>query len=512
MVHPMSNTKRIAKNTLMLYFRQILIMLVSLYTVRAVLETLGAEDYGIYNLVAGVVTMFGFLGNSMSAASQRYFSFEIGRGDFNGLEKTFSLFLMLYVIIAILVLLFAETIGLWFVHNKLVIPSERVNAARWIYQFSIISFLLTIMATPYTALIIAHEDMNIYAFGSIVEVLFKLISVFLLRIVMFDKLQLYGILMCIATFISTTIFRVFCKIKYRESKFHFYFNVFLFREYFCYTGWNLFGIISVIMRNQGINILLNQFFNAGVIAARSISFSINSAVSSFMFNFNTAIRPGIIKYCASGKKDKMISLIFRSTKISYFLMYAFTLPLVLEMPIVLSLWLKNPPPYTVIFTRLVLIELLVGSLSVGFSSGITATGKIKTRELVIGGIYFLNLPLSWLAIVFVGPPYLVTWILIFLTFITLIAEVQIAHRLLSFSLGQCFNKVMMPLGKVTIISLILPVILHGILTQSFLRLCIVTFISILSLCISMYLCGLNDAERNFVKKVIINKINVLPKH
>lgn len=479
---------------------------------RVVLETLGAEDYGIYNTVAGVVTMLGFLSNSMAAASQRYFSFEIGRGDFNRLEKTFSLFFLLYVLIAVVVLLLAETIGLWFIHNKLVVPPGRISAARWIYQFSIISFLLTIMTIPYTALIIAHEDMNIYAFGSIVDVLIKMLGVFLLQIVSFDKLQLYGILMCIATFISTAIYWVFCRIKFQESKFHIYFNAGLFKEYAGFSGWNLFGAASVAMRNQGMNILLNQFFNTGVIAARSISFSINGAVTSFMFNFNTAIQPQIIKYYASGQKDDMISLIFLSTKISYFLMYVFVLPLVLEMPIVLLLWLKNPPQYTEIFTRLTLIELLVGSLSVGFSSGIIATGKIKIRQVVVGGIYFLNLPLSWLTILFSGQPYYTALIMIFLTFIALIVEILISRRLLLFPLVHCFSEVMIPLCIVSVVSLIVPVILHGILVQSLTRLCIVTVTSVLSLCISMYLCGLNDVERNLVKKVIINKINMFHKH
>jgi O-antigen/teichoic acid export membrane protein len=491
----------------MLYFRQIIVMLVSLYTVRVVLETLGTEDYGIYNVVAGVVAMFGFLGNSMAAASQRYFSFEIGRGDFNRLKKTFSLFFMLYVLIAIVVLVLAETIGLWFVHNKLVVPLERMSAARWIYQFSIISFLLTIMTTPYTALIIAHEDMNIYAFGSIIEALLKLISVFLLRIIVFDKLQLYGILMCIATFISTAIYRVFCRIKYQESKFHIYFNAVLFKEYADFAGWNLFGTISVIMRDQGINLLLNQFFNAGIISARSISFSISGAVSSFMFNFNIAMRPQIIKYYASEKKDDMIYLIFNNAKISYFLMYAFALPLILEIPIVLSLWLKNPPHYTIIFTRFVLFEMLLGAFSFGFASGITATGKIRMREIAVGGIYFLNLPLSWLAILFTGQPYSVALVMAFLTLIALIAEALIAQRLLSLPLGQYFCRVVISLCIVSAISLVLPVILHAILPQGIFRLFIVTFTSILSLCISTYLCGLNDVERSVIKKIIINKIN-----
>jgi O-antigen/teichoic acid export membrane protein len=224
----MSNTARIAKNTLMLYFRQILIMLVSLYTVRVVLNTLGAEDYGIYNVVAGVVAMFGFLSGAMASASQRYFSFEIGRGDFDQLKKVFSLSIVIYILIALIVLLMVETIGLWFVSNKMAIPVERKNTALWIYQTSIISFLFTILTAPYMAAIIAHEDMNIYAYMSIIEVILKLVVVFLLRIIQLDKLQLYGILMGAIAVMNTVMYRIICSVKYPACKFEFYWNKALF--------------------------------------------------------------------------------------------------------------------------------------------------------------------------------------------------------------------------------------------------------------------------------------------
>jgi hypothetical protein len=231
-----------------------------------------------------------------------------------------------------------------------------------------------------------------------------------------------------------------------------------------------------------------------------------------MFNFNVAMRPQIIKCYASAQKDEMISLVFRCVKASWFLMYIFALPLTLEMSTVLSLWLKNPPQYTAMFTRLALIEILIGSFSVGFSSGITATGKIMMREIVVGGIYFLNLPLSWFAIAFAGLPYYVALVMVCLTFIALIAEILIAQRLLFFPLKRLFSDVMLPFIMVSIISMVLPVVLHSILTQGIFRLCIVTVTSVLSLCISMYLCGLNHAERSLVKKVVINRIKMFCKH
>lgn len=290
-----SNTTRIAKNTLMLYFRQILIMLVSLYTVRVVLETLGAEDYGIYNVVAGVVTMFGFLSNSMAGASQRYLSFEIGRGDFERLKTIFSLSLTIFILIAVIIVLLAETVGLWFITNKLIIPSERRIVAYWVYQFSIISFVFTILTTPYMASIIAHEDMNIYAYVSIVEAMLKLGIVFVLNIIPFDKLQIYGILLCITTFINTAIYRIICTAKYKECQFKIYWNNILFKDIIGYTGWTLLGVLADIFKKQAITILLNQMFNPLVVAARSIAFTITGAVNSFFNQFMMALRPQIVK-------------------------------------------------------------------------------------------------------------------------------------------------------------------------------------------------------------------------
>ncbi len=341
-----TTTVRIAKNTLMLYFRQILIMLVSLYTVRVVLETLGAEDYGIYNVVAGVVTMFGFLSTAMATASQRYFSFEIGRGDFEQLRKIFSLSLLVYFLIAILVLLLAETIGLWFVNNKLVISSDRKSAALWVYQISILSFLFTIITTPYMAMIIAREDMNIYAFVSIIETILKLGVVFILRLISWDKLVLYGILMLGVTLIITIIYQTICVKKYQECKFRFYWDNVIFKEITSYTGWNMFGASVGVFKNQMVNIVLNQFFNPVVIASRSIAVSVNTAVSSFSHNFSTAIRPQIIKNYATEQKEIMLSLMFRGIKGTYLLMYLFVLPMIFEAPVILKLWLKNPPAFT----------------------------------------------------------------------------------------------------------------------------------------------------------------------
>jgi O-antigen/teichoic acid export membrane protein len=502
----MTNTRRIAKNTLMLYFRQILIILVSLYTVRAVLETLGAEDYGIYNLVAGVVTMFGFLSDSMAAASQRYFAFDLGRGDYEQLQKTFSLSFIIYILIATTVLLLAETIGLWFVHNTLRIPQDRMGAARWIYQCSIISFVFTILVSPFMAAIIAHEDMNIYATVSIVEVVLKLVVVFLLKIIVLDKLQLYGILLCAVTIINTGIYRTICKYKYRSCTFQFYWNKNLFKELSRFTGWNLLGALAGIFKNQGVNILLNQFFNPLVITSRGIASTVNTAVVSFSQNFSTALRPQIIKHYARGHKDELMLWVFRGSKAIYFLMYLFILPLILEMSTVLSLWIKHVPEQAVVFTRVILIDALIDSITSTIITSVQAIGKIRLYQSVIGGILLLNVPLSWIVLSMGAPPYSVMLVSICLTLIVFMLRLFIMRILMDFSIIQFLREALLPICKVSVVSMIVPILFYVNLKPNLFRFFWVVGSSVLSIGWSVYFLGLNSIERYKIITIIRDKL------
>lgn len=400
-----NNSRVLAKNTLLLYFRQILIMAVSLYTARVVLAVLGAEDFGIYNVVAGVVTMFGFLGGAMASSSQRYFSYDLGKKDLKHLEITFSVTFQIYLLIALVVFLFVETAGLWFLNTKLVIPSNRLIAANWIFQAAIISFLLTLITTPFMAIIIAHENMTVYAYVSIVEVALKLGIVVLLKYLPYDKLIVYGILLSLVSFINTAIYRFYCHKHYSECKVRFICDGKLFKEIIAYSGWNLFGNLAAIFKNQGINILLNFHFGAIVNAARGIAGQVNSAVMSFSNNFSTALRPQVIKTYAANQKEDTMRLVFRGCKFTFFLMYIFTLPLCLEMKSILSLWLKNPPEYAIVFTQLVLIDALIDSISYPLMTLAQATGKIRLYQAVVGGILLLNLPVSYVALRFDAPAY-----------------------------------------------------------------------------------------------------------
>lgn len=502
-----SNTKRVAKNTLMLYFRQILIMLVSLYTVRVVLNVLGAEDYGIYNVVAGVVTMFSFLSGAMATASQRYFSFDLGKGDNEHLKTTFSVTFQIYILLAGVVIILAETIGLWFVNHKLVIPVERMSAANWIFQAAIVSFLLTLITTPYMASIIAHENMNVYAYVSIIEAGLKLGIVFLLKILSYDKLILYGLLLATVALINTSIYRLYCHKHYEECKFHFVKDGALFKEIVSYSGWNLFGASVGVVKNQIINILLNMFFGPVVNAARGIASQVNGAVVSFSQNFSTALRPQIIKTYAADKKDESMNLVYQGCKLTFFLMYFFSLPLILEMEIILKIWLKNPPEFAILFTQLALIDAVIDAISYPLMALAQATGKIKLYQGVVGGILLCNLPVSFVVLHFGAPAFIVMVIAICITCIAFVVRVFIVKHLVGFSLFEFLRRSLIPCILVAILSFIFPALIRIFLTESFLRLCLTILLSILSTGCFILLLGINKSERQKLYIFIKQKIH-----
>ena len=502
----MSDTHQIAKNTLMLYFRQILIMLVSLYTVRVVLSVLGAEDYGIYNVVSGVVTMLGFLSGTMATASQRYFSFDLGKGDTEHLKTTFSVTFQIYVLLAIVIVLLAETVGLWFVNHKLVIPTERMTAANWIFQASVVSFLLTLITTAYMAAVIAHENMNVYAYVSIVEAGLKLGIVFLLRVLAYDKLIVYGLLLAAVALVNTSLYRLYCYKHYEECRFRFVRDGRLFKEIACYSSWNLFGAIAAVFKIQIMNILLNLYFGVVVNAARSIASSVNSAVTSFASNFRQALNPQIVKSYASGEKEYMLLLTFRGCKFVFFLMFIFILPLFLEMDFVLSLWLKNPPEYAVLFTRLALIDPLSEAITLPLITTIEATGNIKLYKSITGGVLLLNLPISWLSLHFGANAEIVMIVAIALTFLASCIRLVICCCYLHFSILIFLRTVVFPCGVVMILSSFLSYFIHKAISKNMQGSFCSIFISILVISFFTIFFGFSKADRAYVFCLIKEKL------
>lgn len=496
------NNKRIAKNTMMLYFRMLLIMAVSLYTVRVVLNTLGEVDYGLYNVVGGVVTMFSFLSNTMASATQRFFSFEIGRKNYEQLKNIFSLTMMIYVMIALVILLLAETIGLWFLNTHMTIPGERMEAANWVYQFAIFSFMMTMFTIPYNAAIIAHERMKVYAYVSIIEVSLKLLIVYVLILFSFDKLKLYAILIFGVTTLVTLIYRTYCKRKFEECKFSFYWNIALFKEIISYSGWNLFGTIASIFNNQGVNILLNIFFGPIVNAARGIAYQLNSAIIQFVQNFMTATRPQIIKYYAADKKLEMLKLVFQSSKFSFLLLFILSMPVLLETKFILTLWLKVVPEHVILFTRLIIITALIDSLSYPLMTAAQATGKIKIYQSSVGGVMLLNLPIAFFFLKMGYPPQTVFFLGIINSCVCLSLRLILLNKMIDLRITNYIAIVIFPILLVSLIAYILPSFLILKFDQGIKRFVIIGFIGLNSAVFSIYMVGLSRNEKKYLHQLL----------
>lgn len=504
---PSENNKRIAKNTLMLYFRQILILLVNLYTVRIVLNVLGVEDYGIYSVVGGVVSLLSFLSGSMASATQRFFSFAIGQNDNEKLKKTFSVNLIIYVAIAIIAFILLETAGSWFINQQLKVPPERFEAAKWVFHFSILTFLGTIFTSPFMAIIIAHEDMQIYAYVSIVEAVLKLAIVFMLIHLTGDKLEIYSTLLFVVSLINTVAYIGICVHKYSECQFRkFYWNKILFHEIIGFTGWTLFGALTSVLRNQAVTILLNQVFTPVVVAARAIATQITSQVNIFSNNFNVGLYPPIIKAYAANERENMFSLIFNGAKITFFLMWVFALPLLIEMDTILQVWLKTPPAGAILFTRLALIEVLINSISAPITTAARAPGKMRTYELSLGILQVSIFFMDWIVLKMGSAAYSVFIVAIVVNLVMFIVRLLIVNKLIELPLLPFLKKVVIPVMIVILTSLILSLAIHWSFPQGIIYAIFSIILSMFFASVSMYFLGLNKKWRKKIREMVMNRI------
>lgn len=502
------DNKRIAKNTLVLYFRQILILLVSLYTVRVVLNKLGVEDYGVYSVVGGLVALFSFLSGSMAAASQRFFAFGLGQKDQEKLNKTFSVNLVIYIAIAVIAAIFLETVGLWFVIDQLKIPAARYDAAIFIYHFSIFTFIATIVQSPFVAMIIAHEDMHIYAYVSIVEAVMKLGVVFLLVYLPFDKLEIYSVLLFIVSMINVGMYFLISYRKYAECQFKiFIWDKKVFQEIVGFTGWTLYGQLTTVFRNQAVTILLNQFFTPVVVAAKAVATNITQQINVFSANFNVSLYPPIIKSYAAYDKDNMFSLIFHGSKITFFLMWVFTLPMFIEMNAILTIWLKNPPAQAVLFTRLALIEVLIHSISLPLATAARAPGKMKTYELILGSIQLAIFIVAWIVLYFGGEAYSVFIIAIAANILMFIVRLIIVSKLINLSVNLFLSKVALPVAGVIFVSAVPAFGIHYLLPSGIFYSAISVFAGLLASTTAMYFIGLDKIWRTKVFAIVKNRLN-----
>jgi len=434
-----------------------LVMGVTLYTSRIVLEQLGASDYGVYSIVGGVVTMFAFFNSAMSSATQRYMAYDLGKNDKNRLQRTFSATLTIHFGIAILILLLAETIGLWYVNHKLVLPPKRLLAANVVYQFSVATSLIEIIQVPYDALIISHERMNVYAYISILEAGLRLGAVFLLIFYGGDKLIAYAVLVFLSLLIIRLTYQVYCRKHFAESKYKYYYDKAYYRELISYSGWNLFGNIATVARGQGLNLVLNLFFGTIVNAAYGLTLQVQGAVNLFVANFQKAVNPQIIKAYSQNDLRRTNKLIFQSSKFSFFLLFFIFCPILFNTEFILKLWLKTPPLYTTSFVQLGLIGTLIESISRPLMTGAQATGKIKWYQIVVGSLMFLNLPISFLWSQLTKKPEVVFYTIISINILSLLFRLWFLYKILSFNLKIFFIEVIIRVVIVLCI-IILPLV------------------------------------------------------
>jgi len=491
----------------MLYLRQVLVLIVSLFTVRIVLDVLGVEDYGIYNVVGGIVSFFSFLSGSMASATQRFFSFAMGQNDSVKLKKIFSVNLTIYFGIAIVSVILLETIGLWFVNHQLNLPADRFETGRWIYHLSIMTFIATIVTTPLTSIIIAHEDMHIYAYLSISETILKLCVVFLLIYVDFDKLKLYSILLLVVSLTNFFCYLFICIRKYQECQFRkFYWDKTIFREVVGFTGWTLFGQITNVGRNEAITILINQYFNPVTVAARGIAISVASQINLFSNNFNTGLYPSLIKSYAAGNRQEMFTLIFNGSKITFFLMWVIALPFYLEMDMILNFWLKEPPEFSVLFTRLALVESLILSVSLPITTAARAPGRVKMYELTLGALQMVIFIASWLIFKGGGSAVSVFLVAILVNLVMFVVRLILIRGLISMPLRPFLIKVILPVLLVMAVSGTLSYLFKQMLPVGFLFSCINIFVSIFFAIVSMYFIGLNKELRGKFQGIFKSKV------
>ena len=500
------NTKRIAKNTLMLYIRMLFSMVVSLFTTRVVLDTLGASDYGIYNLVGGVVGLMGMVTSLLSQGTSRFITIALGKNNINELKHTFSASITIHLILSIIILVIGESVGTWLV-SRLNIPVERMGAAQFVFQLSLIYAIIGIIQSPFHAAIIAHEKMDIYAYISIWDVMAKLAIVYMLTIVEIDKLKLYSLLFFVVGIITTIMYFSYCRKHFDECR-----SIILksdkklYNEILNYTGWNAIGSLAFTMNGQGITILLSVFGTA-VNAARGIAGSVSGVVYRFVDSFQAAAKPQIVKKCAVHDYDGMNNLIIRVAKFSSYLLGFIGIPLFLEMEYILELWLKDVPEYTIVFARLTLIQGLVQAMDFPLGSGIHAVGKMKLPNITSAFIYMMILPISYLGIKLGASPE-ITYILVICVYpLAMLMDLYIINKYTGFA---SLDFIMRVFCKSVVLILFTAFISYFIschnIESGFARLVITTVVSSLIFTPLVCLVGLTQGEREFVKKVIIEKL------
>ena len=503
------NNKRIARNTLLLYFRMLFLMIISLYTSRIVLNALGVEDFGIYNVAGGVVAMFSILSGSLSAAISRFITYELGKNNVLKLKTIFSSAITIQIGLGIVIAFFAETIGIWFLNTQMNIPIERMTAANWVLQFSIITFIINLISVPYNAVIIAHEKMSAFAYISIFEAIGKLLIAYLITISPIDKLIFYAILMCGVAIAIRLLYGYYCKRHFDECRFHFIWNKQIFQQIFSFAGWNFIGASSAVLRDHGGNIIINLFCGPTVNAARGIAFQVNNAIQGFVSNFMTALNPQITKSYAAKNYTYMMTLIFQGARLSFYMLLLLSLPIIINTHYLLTLWLNTVPEHTVLFVRLVLIFAMSESISGPLITAMLATGNIRNYQIIVGGLQMLNLPTSYILLSLGAIPETVLIVAVLISQCCLMARLYMLKKMINLKIKDYLKKVYFNIITVSIIAIILPICMQERLAENFINFLLSSLICMLCTYLSIYYIGCSYEERKFIyNKFLILKSKI----
>lgn len=504
-----ANTKRIAKNTLMLYVRMMFGMIVSLYTSRVVLAALGVEDYGIYNVVGGFVAMFSLISNSLSASTGRFLTFELGKGNKQRLKQIFSTSLTIHFVLAIAVLILAETIGIWFLNEKMTIPIHRLYAANWVFQASVFAFMMGLFSVPYNASIVSHEKMSVFACLGILDVTLRLFIILFVAYSpwQFDKLIVYALLLLVVSLIFQLINMLYCSRNFEECKLQLAFHLDNWKEMSSFAGWNFIGSTAGLLKDQGVNVLLNLFMGPVVNAARGIAVSVNTAVGSFVGNFMAALNPQITKSYAAGEYSYMMSLVERGSRFSFYILIMLALPILFETEFVLTLWLKHFPPHTVNFVRLMLLLSLLDVLSNTLINLQNATGKIRNYQIAVGSALMLNFPLSYLCLKMGCLPESVYVVALFVSLLCLMLRLLFLRRMVQLSVKQYLSNVCLNVLMVSLVAAFIPTLTYLQMEEGWVRFISMIFLCIICSSLSIFFIGCSFSERKF----ILDRVSIVKK-
>ena len=502
------NSRRIARNTLALYFRMLVLLAIGLYTSRVVLHSLGETDLGVYTTVGGFVALFAVISNSLSAAISRFLTFELGKGDQDRLRRIFSTAVVIQALIAAGIIFLAELAGPWYISRYMTIPPDRVHAAKVVFQFSVLTFAVNLVSVPYNASIIAHEKMTAFAYMGIFEGLCKLAIALLISVAPMDSLVFYALAMCLVAVAVRVVYQVYCRRNFRECRGKMAFDRSLLREMSGFAGWNFIGAASGVLRDHGGTLVINLFFPAAVNAARALAIQVNGAVSQFATSFMTSMNPQITKSYASGDRKYMMSLAFRGSRFSLYLLMMLSFPILFNTPYLMDLWQVDVPDHSVRFVQLVLVLTMVEAVSAPLVTMMLATGDIKKYQIIVGGLQLLNVPLAWIALKLGGAPELVYVVAIALSVACLAARMILLRGMVGLDTRAFCVQVLGNIALVAAVSIPLPLVLSKVLGESFLNMLLICTVSVLCTGAAVWTLGLGRQERDFIKAKAFEKLGI----